>query len=249
MRKVAEGLPRGGEKRIGGARETWGDSAKKGKQTAGPREKVAGAEKRGEERTKCGSTGEEKEARQVRGRILEWYRNARGTGYRQRIDDVIPRRGELLRGASVTLDRFDSRDRDPSPGSRLPTGASANPAVQRVLSSASCVARASRDRDDLGDRKRSARTTGLSSPVSSEVRLRKKEGCASIARAIICGCAVRAPNSTKTLGEGKRESAVLDQCAFRQCGWMYDDDDDDVRSLVIGVAMIVPRWSRHVERS
>lgn len=131
----------------------------------GPREKVAGPEKRGEERTKCGSTGEEKEAKRVRERILEWYRNARGTGYRQRIDDVIRRRGELLRGAScVTLDRFDSRDReDPSPGLRLPTGASASPAVQRVLSSsASCVACASRDRRSRRDRKRSARTTGLS---------------------------------------------------------------------------------------
>lgn len=168
MRKVAEGLPREGgvkKKRIGGARETWGDSAKKGKQHRGAEgKKSRRAEKRGEERTKCGSTGEEEEAKRVRESILEWYRDARGTGYRQRIDDVIP---ATRRIACVvrrcTLDRYDSRDRDPSPGLRLPTREL--PRIQR--SGASFLRRrvslARRGTDDHGDRKRSVRTTGPSS--------------------------------------------------------------------------------------
>lgn len=175
-RRSSEG--RGVEKRIGGARETWGIARKRENKPRGRGKKSRRRKNEVKNGTKCGSTGEEKEVRQVRGRILEWYRNARGTGYRQRIDDVIPATRRIaLRGASVHARslRFD-RDRDPSPGLRLPTGASANPAVQRVLSSASCVACASRDRRSaisaIG-RDPPGRPVPRP-PVSSEIRLRKK---------------------------------------------------------------------------
>lgn len=150
MRKVAEGLPRGGggEKRIGGARETWGIVRKRENKPRGRGKKSRRRKNEVKNGTKCGSTGEEKEVRQVRGRILEWYRNARGTGYRQRIDDVIPATRRIaLRGASVharslrfprsrSITRFDASNGE-------------LPRVQRSSASslrASCVARASRDR-------------------------------------------------------------------------------------------------------
>lgn len=193
-----------------------------------------------------------KRKRSAKGSWNEVPKNARGTGYRQTdIDDVIPRREESLRS---TTHSFDFRDRDLSSGLQgvLPQVQRSSAALFQRRVSLARVAESSLSAT-IGDRLRAPiglRTAGLLSRTSENPPSeKKKKECAYIAPAIFSRRAVRAPDTAKSSSKEERVNPPLDQCAFRQCGWMYDDDDDDVRTLVIGVAMIVPRWSRHVERS